>query len=104
LTRDQFRINGFFIFELARRTVGAATASGGLAWNFQSTEYTGIVTSNQQLVACDASFNLPDASVLVDSYCFHGCPESSIGFEVMVHFALHSSLISLVLEPRSVPL
>jgi hypothetical protein len=59
LTRDQFRINGFFIFELARRTIGAATASGGLAWNFQSTEYTGIVTSNQHLVACDASFNLP---------------------------------------------
>lgn len=52
-------MNGLFIFELACHTVGGATASGGLAWNFQSTEYTGILSSNQHLVACDSTFNLP---------------------------------------------
>ena len=36
-----------------------------------------------------------DATMLVDSYCFHGCPEPSIGFQGMLHFPLHSSLISV---------
>ena len=63
LTRDQYRINGLFIFERACRT---------------------------------------GATVVEDSYCFHACRESSIGFQGMVHFALHSSLISLLLEPLSV--
>ena len=86
------------------RTVGGASASGGLAWNFQSTEYTGIVNSNQHLVVGDSSFNLPTPpTMLVDSYCFHACPESSMAFQVMVHFALHSSQISLPLVPLSVP-
>ena len=58
LTRDQYRINGLFLFERACRTVGGATASGSLAWNFQSTGYSGIVNSNQQLVVCDSSFNV----------------------------------------------
>jgi hypothetical protein len=40
--------------------------------------------------------------VLVDSYCFRACRESSSGFQGIVHFALHSSLISLLLEPLSV--
>jgi hypothetical protein len=102
LTRDQYRINGLFISERACRTVGGATASGSLAWNFQSTGYTGIVNSNQNLVVCDSKLQCADATVLVDSYCFHACPASSIGFQVMVHFPLHSSLISLLLEPLSV--
>jgi hypothetical protein len=50
LTLDQVRINGLLIFEFACRTVGGATASGGLVWNFQSTEYTGIVNSNKHMV------------------------------------------------------
>jgi hypothetical protein len=33
--------------------------------------------------------------VLVDSCFFHACPESSTGFQGMVHFSLHSSLISV---------
>jgi hypothetical protein len=64
--------------------------------------YTGIVNSNQHLAVCEASFKCADATVLVDSYCSHACPESSIGFQVMVHFPLHSFLISLLLEPLSV--
>ena len=72
----------------------AQALQGGLAWNFQSTEYTGIVTSNQQLVSCDSSFNLAMPPCSWIRIAFMGAPESSIGFEVMVHFALHSSLIS----------
>ena len=48
----------------------------------------------------DSSFNFAHATVLLDPYCFHACPESSIGLVVMVHFPLHSSLISLLVEPR----
>ena len=55
---DRCRINGLFIFERACRTVGFAPASGSLAWNLQSTGYTGIVNSNHQLVNCDSSFNV----------------------------------------------
>ena len=58
LTLDQLRIDGLLIFELACRTVGGAAASGGLAWNFPSTEYTGIVNSNKHLVLCDSSFSV----------------------------------------------
>jgi len=58
LTRDQFRINGFVIFEPACRAVAGATASGGVPGT-SKTEYTGIGSSNQHLVSCDSTFNLP---------------------------------------------
>jgi hypothetical protein len=62
--------------------------------------YTGILSSNKHLSSVIKYVVLLPASMcrrhlLVDSYCFHACPESSIGFRGMVHFPLHSSLISV---------
>jgi len=51
---------------------------------------------------CDSSFNVPTPACSWIRIAFHACPESSIGFQVMVHFPLHSSLDSVLLEPLSV--
>jgi hypothetical protein len=97
-----FELMGFSFSNLLLAPSAAQALQGGLAWNFQSTEYTGMLSSNQHLVACDSRFNLSMPGCSLIRIAFHACPESFIGFQVMVHFALHSSLISLLLEPLSV--
>ena len=89
---------GYFIYELACCTVGCGTASGGLPWNFQSTEYTGKLSSNQRLVACDSTFNLSTPPCLWIRIAFMGAPSL---YRLRSYGALCAPLIANLFTPRT---
>jgi hypothetical protein len=89
---------GFSFSNLLLAPSVAQALQGGLAWNFQSTEYTGMLSSNQHLVACDSRFNLSTPGCSWIRIAFMGALSL---YRFRSYGALCAPLIADLLIPRT---